>query len=263
MLLFFIVAFLVAWLFFITGAFLAGNDELLVLARVLIFIGALSPGLVALALTAITKGSEGVRSLISKISFTGTSAMWYVFALTSFALIKGFAAVIFFLLYDIWPPFGTTPWYLMLLAVAGSMWVQAGEEIGWRGYALPRMSKKFGLATASILLGIVWATWHLPLFYIAAADTFNQSFPVYLIQVTGISVIMAWLLWKVNGNLLPLMVFHAAINNTKDIVPSGSIASSTPFTFNASPVAWISLALIWALALYGIYAMTRKPVAAI
>jgi uncharacterized protein len=187
--------------------------------------------------------------------------VWYIFAVTFVAFIKGLAALVFFLLYNSWPPFGTTPWYVMLLAIAVSMWVQAGEEIGWRGYALPLMSKKIGLALSGILLGIVWATWHLPLFYITAADTFNQSFPVYLLQVTGLSVIMTWLFWKVNGNVLPVMVFHAAINNTKDIVPSLSKASESPFTLNASAIAWISLALIWIVALCAIYAMARKPTA--
>ena len=263
LILFFVITFLVAWLFFITGSLISGNAHLSALSRLLIFIGAISPGLVAVSLTAITKGGEGVKLLINKISFKDTGITWYIFAISFIAFIKGLAALIFFLLYGSWPQFGTTPWYVMLFAIAVSMWVQAGEEIGWRGYALPLMSKKFGLAMASILLGIIWATWHLPLFYITAADTFNQSFPVYLLQVTGLSVIMAWLFWKVDGNLLPLMVFHAAINNTKDIVPSASKASATPFTLNASPIGWISLALIWVAALYAIFAMTRKPAATI
>jgi membrane protease YdiL (CAAX protease family) len=151
----------------------------------------------------------------------------------------------------------------MLVAIAASMWAQAGEEIGWRGYALPLMSKKIGLAMSGIVLGIIWASWHLPLFYITAADTFNQSFPLYLLQVTGLSVIMAWLFWKVNGNLLPLMVFHAAINNTKDIVPSASKVSASPFTLNVSSIGWITLVLIWVFAFYAIYVMTRKPAATI
>lgn len=260
---FFFIAFLVAWLLFITAGLLSDNAELSALSRLLIFMGAISPGLVAISLTAITKGSKGVKSLISKISFKGTKVIWYIFSVTFIAFIKGLAALIFFLLYNSWPPFGTTPWYVMLVAIGASMWAQAGEEIGWRGYALPLMSKKIGLAMSGIVLGIIWASWHLPLFYIAAADTFNQSFPVYLLQVTGLSVIMAWLFWKVNGNLLPLMVFHAAINNTKDIVPSASKASASPFTFNASPIGWITLALIWVVAFYAIYTMTRKPAATI
>ena len=263
LLLFFLIAFLVAWLLFITASLISNNAQLSTLSHVLIFIGAISPGLVAIFITAKTQGGEGVKLLIDKISFKNTSVMWYIFALTFIALIKGLAALVFFLLYNSWPQFGTTSWYVMLGAIAVSMWVQAGEEIGWRGYALPLMSKKFGLAMSSVLLGIIWAVWHLPFFYLEAADTFHQSFPLYLLQVTGLSVIMAWLFWKVNGNLLPLMVFHAAINNTKDIVPSASKASASPFTLNASPIGWISVALIWGVAFYVIYAMTRKPAATI
>lgn len=261
--LFFVIAFLVAWLLFITASLISDNSQFSTLSSMLVFIGAVSPGLVAISVTAITQGSEGVRLLIGKISFKGTKAIWYLFALTFIAFIKGLAAVVFFLWYDSWPQFGTTPWYIMLLSVTVSMWTQAGEEIGWRGYALPLMSKKFGLAMSSILLGIIWAAWHLPLFYIAAADTYNQSFPFYLLQVTGLSIIMAWLFWRVNGNLLPLMVFHAAFNNTKDIVPSAAKASASPFTLNVSPIGWISVALVWIVAFYALYAMTRKPAATI
>jgi membrane protease YdiL (CAAX protease family) len=258
LLLFFLIVFVITWLFFIAAILLSPDDQLTTLSSLLIFTGAMSPGLVAIFITAKTQGGEGVKLLIRKISFNNTNVMWYVFAITFIASIKGLAAFVFFLLYDLWPQFGTTPWYVMLGAIALSMWAQAGEEIGWRGYALPLLSKKFGLALSSILLGIIWAIWHLPLFYMAAADTFNQSFPLYLIHVTGLSVIMAWLFWRVNGNLLPLMVFHAAINNTKDIVPSASTASANPFTLNASPIGWISATLIWVFAFFVLYAMTRK-----
>jgi membrane protease YdiL (CAAX protease family) len=223
--------------------------------------GAISPGLVAICITAKTQGAEGVKLLITQISFKKTGVLWYIFAITFFALIKGLAALVFFLIYNSWPQFGTTSGYVMLAGIAISMWAQAGEEIGWRGYALPLMSKQFGLARSGVLLGIIWGLWHLPLFYFEAADTFHQSFPLYLLQVTGISVVMTWLFWKVNGNLLPLMVFHAAINNSKDIVPSASKASASPFTLNASPIGWISAAVIWVIACYLIYAMTRKPAA--
>ena len=175
LILFFLIAYLVAWLFFISAGLIADNTQLSALPLILIFIGAISPGLVAVSLTAIEKGGEGVKLLINKISFKDTSPGWYIFAVSFIALIKCLAAIVFFLLYNSWPQFGTTPWYLMLFGIALSMWVQAGEEIGWRGYALPLMSEKFGLAMSSILLGIIWAAWHLPLFYIRAADTFNQS----------------------------------------------------------------------------------------
>jgi CAAX protease family protein len=89
---------------------------------------------------------------------------------------------------------------------------QAGEEIGWRGYALPRLAARFGLGSASVLLGLVWAIWHLPLFLVPEADTWGQSFPLYLLQVTALSVAIAWLFANTRSSLFPVMLMHAAVN---------------------------------------------------
>lgn len=134
---------------------------------------------------------------------------------------------------------------------------QAGEEIGWRGYALPRLAARFGLARGSIMLGVIWAIWHLPLFFLRQADTFGQSFPVYLLQVTALSVAIAWLYWRTNGSLLLTMLLHAAINNTKDIAPSLVTTGTNPFTLNASPVSWLTLALLWVCAAYFLVRMPK------
>ena len=122
--------------------------------------------------------------------------------------------------------------------------VQAGEEIGLRGYALPRLSQQFGLAPASIILGIIWATWHLPLFFVPRADTFGQSFPLYVLQVIAISVALAWLYWRTEGSRLLVMLLHAAINNTKDIVPSVVPGATDAFALSSSRVAWLTVLLL-------------------
>jgi membrane protease YdiL (CAAX protease family) len=53
---------------------------------------------------------------------------------------------------------------------------QAGKEIGWRGHALQRLAARTGLARGSVLLGVIWAASHLPLFFIQGTDTTGQSF---------------------------------------------------------------------------------------
>jgi len=70
------------------------------------------------------------------------------------------------------------------------------------------------------VLGVLWASWHIPLFFVRDTDKFGQSFPLYLLQATALSVAMAWLYANTRGSLLPVMLMHAAVNNTKDIVPS-------------------------------------------
>jgi membrane protease YdiL (CAAX protease family) len=156
-----------------------------------------------------------------------------------------------------WPRFGPEPWYLMAGAIAVSTWVQAGEEIGWRGYALPRLSNRFGLGAASIILGIIWACWHVPFFFIRASDTLGQSFPLYLLQVTALSVAIAWLYWRTNGSLLLVMLMHAAVNNTKDIVSSVVPGATNPFAFSSSLVAWLTVALLWLCAGYFLIRMGK------
>jgi len=146
--------------------------------------------------------------------------------------------------------FGQEAWYLMVGAILISTWVQAGEEIGWRGFALPRLTERFGLALSTLLLGVIWACWHLPLFFVKGASTFGQSFPLYLMQVTALSVAIGWLYWRTQGSLLLVMLMHAAVNNTKDIVPSAVPGATSSFAWSNSLVAWLTVTLLWILAAY-------------
>ena len=122
---------------------------------------------------------------------------------------------------------------------ANWMRVQAGEEIGWRGFALPRLADRVGLRLASLLLGVIWALWHLPQFYIADADTYHQPFIVWALQVVAMSVAFAWLYAKSGGSLLVVMLMHSAINNSKDIVVSGATIAPGVFSLHAPLLAWL------------------------
>jgi membrane protease YdiL (CAAX protease family) len=226
------------------------------LAGGVFLLGTFAPALVALALTERAEGRAATRALFHRIFRWQVSARWYLFAAGYIAAIKLAAALVYRLVTGVWPPFGQQPWVLMAAAVLVSTWVQAGEEIGWRGYALPRLAERFGLASASVILGILWACWHLPIFFLPESDTFGQSFPLYLIQVTALSVAMAWLYWRTEGSLLLVMLLHAAINNTKDIVPSALPGATNSFSLTASLVGWITVALLWIMA---VYFLARMP----
>jgi len=263
---FFALTFVVTWTCFLSAVALSrdlasggpgpGIDALVLL-------GTFAPALVALALTARAAGGAGVRALLRRLFAWRVSARWYLFAAGYMAAIKLTVALVHRLASGAWPHFGHEAWYVMIAATLFSTGIggQTGEEIGWRGYALPRLAARLGLARASILLGVIWAVWHLPLFFLRGADTYGQSFPVYLMQVTALSVAMAWLYWRTHGSLLLTMLMHAAINNTKDIVPSivPSIIPSTasPFALSASLVAWLTLASLWIGAAYFLVRMRK------
>lgn len=216
----------------------------------LYLLGVFAPSLVALALTAHADGGAGVASLLSRTLRWRVQARWYVFAVTYMAAIKLAAALLIRIATGAWPAFGAEPVYVMAMAIPFSTPVQAGEEIGWRGYALPRLSARFGLAGSSIVLGVIWALWHLPFFFVSGTDKSGQSFPTYLLTVTALSVAMAWLYWRTGGSLLLTMLMHAAINNTKDIVPSAVTAAANVFSLSSSASAWLTVALLWICAAY-------------
>src|SRR5262252_4334852 len=110
------------------------------------------------------------------------------------------------------------------------------------------MGARWGLGRASLVLGVIWAVWHLPLFWLHGADTEGQSFPLYLLQVTALSVAIAWLWWRTGGSLTLTMLLHSAINNTKDVVPSAASGTTAGamhvFSFAASRVGWITAVLL-------------------
>jgi membrane protease YdiL (CAAX protease family) len=195
----------------------------------LVLLGAFAPSMVALLVTARNEGGTGVRVLLRRVVEWQVPARWYVFAAGYMAAIKFAVAVMYRAVMGTWPRFGTDPWYIIPFAVIFSTPFQAGEEIGWRGYALPWLAARFRLPAASLLLGLIWAFWHLPQFFIREADTYGQSFLVFVFQVVALSVAIAWLWTRTGGSLLLPMLLHAAVNNSKDIVPSTVPGAPNPF----------------------------------
>jgi membrane protease YdiL (CAAX protease family) len=243
---FFLVTFAFTWLAWRTTS--ADRSGLLGIGGPVFLLGVFAPSLVAIALTALAEGRAGVGRLLARIGRWQVGASWYLLAIVYMAAIKLLAALIHRVATGTWPRFGDTPWPLMFGAILLSTWTQAGEEVGWRGYALPRLARHLGLGGASLLLGVIWALWHLPLFFMPGTDSVGQSFPIYLLHVTALSVAMAWLYWRTGGSLLLVMVMHASVNNTSGIVPAAVAGATDPLALNGSLVAWVTLVLAWGVA---------------
>ena len=257
MLKFFVVTYAITW-----SAWFAASMTPPEGPRWLLFLlGTCAPGFVALWFTWRKSGTSGVVAMLRRLIDWQVPARWYVYAVSYIVAIKLVVALVYRAATGMWPPFGEEPLYLMIAATVASVVVggQAGEEIGWRGYALPRLAARFGIGGASVLLGVVWAVWHLPLFFVAGATTAGQSFPLYLLQVTALSVAMAWLYLHTGGSLLPVMVMHAAANNLKDIVPSAELDATNPWALSHSLVGWLTVTLLWLCAGYFLIRMRKLP----
>lgn len=253
---FFLLTFALTWtIWLVPGVLVAPGNALLDPGGPVFLLGVFAPAFVAIALTMRTEGRSGVTRLLARIGRWQVSIRFYVFAVGYMTAAKLLAAVVYRIVMGVWPAFSDTSILLMFGAIAVSTWVQAGEEIGWRGYALPRLATHLGLGGGSVVLGIIWALWHLPLFFLQGSGSEDQPFPIYLLYVTALSVAMAWLYWRTNGSLLLVMLMHASVNNTIGIVPSAMPVRSSPMSFEGSIVAWATIGILWTIAVVLLFKM--------
>ena len=266
-LVFFVLTFAVSWTCFVAARtmapLVAADATAMSLPTAMLgLLGTFAPSIVALGLTARSEGSLGIQSLVARIFQWRVGLRWYVFAIGYLATIKIGVALIHRIGVGAWPRLGVEPWYLLAVATVFSTPVQAGEEIGWRGYARPRLARRLGLARASLLLGIVWAVWHLPLFFVPGIDNYGQSFAIFTLQVTAMSVAMAWLYARTGGSLLLVMLMHGASNQTRNIVPSAVPGAADAFTLSTYLPAWLTVSLLWIAAGYFLVRMPKLDVPA-
>lgn len=252
---FFAITCAFTWSFFVAATSVTPGPR-----TALILIGAFGPSLVAVALAARSGGRAAVQVLLGRLLMWRVKIRWYVFALGYMAAVKLIVAVVYRVSRGHWPHLGehSAGTIVVLIVVVGVIGGPLGEEIGWRGYVLPRLTQRLGLAPASLALGLGWSLWHLPLFVLSVGgDQVGQSFPTYLLQVTALSVAIAWLMARTGGSLLLAVLFHSAINQTKDIVPSGVPGAHDAGALSTSAVAWMTVGVLWVLAACFLIHMAR------
>ena len=252
---FFAVTYAVTWMLWIiasalAGAVGAGEWSSPALRELLYLPGTVAPGVVALVFVLRVDGPAAVRRIISRIGAWRLPARWYFFAALYLVSMELIAAAGYRVIRGDWPAIDLGLWYAIVPAIGVSMWVQAGEEIGWRGFALPTLARDWGIGPASVVVGLVWASWHLPLFFIPGAAPSGQSFVLYLLQVVALSVAMAYLYWRTHASLLLVMLMHASVNNTTGIVQSTAPDATPMIGLSSSLLGWLTTAVMWAFALY-------------
>jgi membrane protease YdiL (CAAX protease family) len=97
-----------------------------------------------------------------------------------------------------------------------------GEEMGWRGYVLPRLQTKHSVLVSSLILGVIWAFWHFPR-YLAPSNT--GSFPLLLIKLLADAVIYTWVYNGTKGSLLLTTILHAGENTAGVFLPMANTLS--------------------------------------
>jgi membrane protease YdiL (CAAX protease family) len=254
---FFAVAFAIAWAAFFAAARLPEGVRVIALLA-----GTFAPAIAALLLTAHAEGSDGVSALLARLFEVHAPLRWYLFAAGYYAAIKLTSAVAYLGITGHWPAFGVEPWWTLPFSIVIGTPMQAGEEIGWRGYALPALARRMGVARASLVLGLLWGVWHLPLFVVPVHGNYGQSFPVFVLGSTALSVAIAWLYVHTSGSLFLTMVMHSAINQTTAMVPTRVPVPDNPFAIDTSLITCLTVAVMWSTVAYFLIRMRDESRAA-
>jgi membrane protease YdiL (CAAX protease family) len=133
------------------------------------------------------------------------------------------------------------------------------EELGWRGFALPRLQQSYSALGASLIIGVVWAIWHLPLFFTAWGDS-QLPFPVYSIALVALSVLFTWLYNNTRGSVLLTMMMHASFNSANGLVPLPPEAVTPPLPLSVI-LPYVGAMWVIALVAIGLYGrdLTLEP----
>ncbi len=163
-------------------------------------------------------GRNGIKSLLSGWKRWRVGIKWYLAILISQIVIELAATRLYITFSDVSPDITWYAWYGMF-----PMFLQAAvfggaiaEETGWRGYALPRLMNTKSALTSSIIIGLIWGFWHLPISLIPGANFPVALSPllffVFLLNAIFISVVMTWLFNNSRGSIFICYLYHALLN---------------------------------------------------
>jgi len=187
-------------------------------------------GFVAAAIIASAQadGKSGIVALFRRLLVWRVSWVWYAAALfgpAAFYLAGiGIHASLSGATPDFSQPFITRlvpPSFNLGLAALIYLLYQVfvnGEEFGWRGYALPKLQVNQSALAASLIIGVVWALWHVPK-YLTAGDPHDLPFWFFALNMIANSVLYTWVFNRTRGSLLLMLLLHAGINTGIVILP--------------------------------------------
>jgi uncharacterized protein len=209
---FFVIAYALAWILWLPLVVLRDTISS-TQGLALVLLGSIVPSLLAIVLTAIVLGRGALRKLLGQLLIWRVDPRWYLVVVLGPAALAGgivaFNALLGGPAISINVPLLAAVITLAFHIFPGSA---LGEEIGWRGYALPRLQARRSALSASLIIGPIWALWHLPLFFTGQAFRSPSILVPFVISGIALSVILTWVYNSTGGSLLLVVLLHATAN---------------------------------------------------
>jgi membrane protease YdiL (CAAX protease family) len=235
-------------------------DTLLPFAVLAMLVG---PSAAGLLLTGFVHGRAGFRELLSRLFRWRVGARWYAAALLPAPIL---AAVVLFALSLSSPLFMTDNMAAVLLSGIAAGFSTIFEELGWTGFAVPRLRMSYGIVTTGLIVGVLWGVWHLLVNLWVGGTYSGEISPVLFLllyffsgvaQLTAYRVLLVWI-YDRTGSLLVTTLMHASLTASTVFifVPLATGVSFLTYTWALAAALWLLVAVV-ALANGG--KLSRQP----
>lgn len=179
------------------------------------FLAVAAPTLSATLLTLAREGRAGLGALYARLARWRFGVHWYALVLVGIPALGWLVSRIT----------GSEPlkdvdgqtqflWLMFFLLISGPL----GEELGWRGFALPRLLRRFSPFVASLILGALWGVWHLPAFFLGDMVQARLSLPMFLLSAPCLSLLVTWVFLHTGGSVLITVLIHYMVNACASIL---------------------------------------------
>lgn len=217
---FFTLAFAWSWICWLLSSVI--RPQLPIVGMVLFIAGSFGPGIAAIAVVRYTAGQDGLHRWFRRSLQWRVGWRWLALSFFLPLVVMGLAAFMHIALGGTIAESPASGHVLLAIVNFGLVLLLGGplgEEFGWRGYALPVLQERYSWRVASLILGMVWGAWHLPLFYMT--DAVQSYIPVglFMASTVALSVLLAWLFNRTGGSVLPVLVLHTAVNAWAWVIP--------------------------------------------
>jgi membrane protease YdiL (CAAX protease family) len=223
------------------------------------FLFVFSPTISAVLVSWGIGGFPEVKRVLSGFTRWNVGLRWYFAA--AFLLLGPFVVALIYIALGN-PAAGLMPGWTISLLLA-TVFTQlfsgpASEEAGWRGFALPRLQTRYNALVSSLILGVIWTCWHLPLFFLTGQTQMSIPFPIYLLLSVTLTIYMTWLFNNTHGSLIITVLSHYAYNLTGTLI-TGPLSLMPAMTFYMTAGPGLFMFVLWVIVYYKPKYLSRKP----
>jgi CAAX protease family protein len=262
---YFVATFLWTWLIW-GAAILMGVSMETAGGVIVLLLGVIGPAVMGITFTYLTRDKEGRRDYWKRvIDFKRIPGKWYLVIFLFVPVLNILAALL-----DGVTGGGGTTWgeaalnllsnpVAVIPSILFSSLIPFLEELGWRGYVLDRLQEKRSALASSLILGVIWSVWHLPLFFVpgsyqAGLGVGTLAFWLFIIGIIPLNVPFTWIYNNTDRSTLAVILFHSMVNFTGELIALSERADT--YSIVLWFIAGIAITVIW-----GAKTLTRREAA--